>query len=83
LNDILLYCIIIIVLIIMYVAIPFHALQHRYKEANTRLRKLLADERRSLQQVRLNYSGELRARTEMEVLLRGCVEDVRKEIARR
>ena len=56
---------------------------NRYKEANTRLRKLLADERRSLQQVRLNYSQELKTRTEMEMLLRACVEDVRKEIARR
>ena len=55
----------------------------RYKEANTRLRKVLADERRSLQQVRHNYAQELKARTEMEILLRGCVEDVRKEIARR
>ena len=55
----------------------------RYKEANTRLRKLLADERRSLQQVRQNYSQELKTRTEMEMLLRACVEDVRKEIARR
>jgi hypothetical protein len=55
----------------------------RYKEANGRLRKLLADERRSLQQVRHNYSQELRSRTEMEMLLRSCVEDVRKEIARR
>lgn len=56
---------------------------NRYKEANTRLRKLLADERRSLQQVRQNYSQELKTRTEMEMLLRSCVEDVRKEIARR
>jgi hypothetical protein len=30
-----------------------------------------------------NYSQELRSRTEMEMLLRSCVEDVRKEIARR
>mmetsp|Transcript_12509 Transcript_12509/g.20333 ORF Transcript_12509/g.20333 Transcript_12509/m.20333 type:complete len:434 (-) Transcript_12509:880-2181(-) len=57
--------------------------EDRYKEANTRLRKLLADERRSLQQVRQNYSQELKTRTEMEMLLRSCVEDVRKEIARR
>lgn len=57
--------------------------EDRYKEANARLRKLLADERRSLQQVRQNYSQELKSRTEMEMLLRACVEDVRKEIARR
>ncbi|CAE7571621.1 unnamed protein product [Symbiodinium microadriaticum] len=57
--------------------------EDRYKEANNRLRKLLADERRSLQQVRHNYAQELKSRTEMEILLRACVEDVRKEIARR
>lgn len=53
----------------------------RYKEINTRLRRLLADERKALQTVRLNYSTELRCRTEMEMLLRQCVDDVRKEIS--
>ena len=43
----------------------------------------MADERKSLQQVRQNYAQELRSRTELEMLLRACVEDVRKEIARR
>ena len=55
----------------------------RYKEINKRLRRLLAEERKSLQQVRQNYALELNTRTEMELLLRKCVEDVRKEIARR
>ena len=55
----------------------------RYREVNTRMRRLLADERKSLQQVRQNYAQELKARTEMEMLLRQCVDDVRKEIARR
>lgn len=55
----------------------------RYKEVNNRIRRLLADERRNLQQVRQNYAQELKSRTEMEMLLRQCVEDVRKEIARR
>jgi len=53
----------------------------RYKEINARLRRLLADERRALQHVRANYAQELRSRTEMELLLRQCVDDVRKEIA--
>ena len=57
--------------------------EDRYKEVNTRLRRLLADERRNLQQVRKNYALELKSRTEIEMLLRQCVEDVRKEIARR
>lgn len=58
-------------------------MDERYKEINKRLRRLLAEERKSLQQVRQNYAVELNARTEMELLLRKCVEDVRKEIARR
>ena len=53
----------------------------RYKEINARLRRLLSDERRALQHVRANYATELRSRTEMEMLLRHCVDDVRKEIA--
>lgn len=57
--------------------------EERYKEVNIRLRRLLADERRSLQQVRQNYATELKSRTEIELLLRQSVEDVRKEIAKR
>ena len=56
---------------------------NRFKEVNVRMRRLLADERKSLQQVRQNYAAELKSRTEMEMLLRQCVDDVRKEIARR
>jgi hypothetical protein len=57
--------------------------EDRYKEVNIRIRKILAEERKSLQQVRQNYAQELKTRTEMEMLLRQCVDDVRKEIARR
>ncbi len=57
--------------------------EEKYKELNNRLRRLLAEERKSLQQVRMNYANELKIRTEMEMLLRQSVEDVRKEIARR
>lgn len=57
--------------------------EEKYKELNTRLRRLLAEERKSLAQVRQNYANELKIRTDMEMLLRQCVEDVRKEIARR
>lgn len=48
-----------------------------------RLRKLLAEERRSLQQVRQNYNNEIATRTELELVLRDCVEEVRKEAERR
>ena len=44
-----------------------------------RLRKLLAEEKRSLMQVRQNYNNELNSRTELELILRECVEAVRKE----
>lgn len=55
----------------------------RYKEVNIRLRRLLAEEKKALTVTRNNYAAELRARTEMELLLRSCVEEVRKEIAKR
>lgn len=55
----------------------------RYKEVNTRLRKLLAEERRSMLQVRANYQNEVNSRTELEMLLRDCVEEVRREGERR
>lgn len=34
-------------------------------------------------QIRQNYANELKVRTDMEMLLRQCVDDVRQEIARR
>lgn len=57
--------------------------EERYKEVNIRLRRLLAEEKKALTTTRNNYAAELRARTEMELLLRTCVEEVRKEIAKR
>eukprot|EP00596_Hydrurales_sp_CCMP1899_P005629 CAMPEP_0119043944 /NCGR_PEP_ID=MMETSP1177-20130426/27150_1 /TAXON_ID=2985 /ORGANISM="Ochromonas sp, Strain CCMP1899" /LENGTH=407 /DNA_ID=CAMNT_0007013129 /DNA_START=269 /DNA_END=1492 /DNA_ORIENTATION=- len=55
----------------------------RYKEINSRLRRLLSEERKALQHVRTNYAAELRSRTEIEMLLRQCVDDVKKEISLR
>jgi hypothetical protein len=57
--------------------------EEKLKAANVRLRRLIAEERKSLKIARENYASELRARTEMELLLRQCVADVRKEIAKR
>ncbi len=34
-------------------------------------------------QVRANYQNEINSRTELEMLLRDCVEEVRKEAERR
>jgi hypothetical protein len=55
----------------------------KYKDINIRLRCLLAEERRALQSMRTTYAAELRSRTDMEMLFRKCVDDVRKEISRR
>lgn len=55
----------------------------RYKEINQRLKCLLAEERKSLQMLRETYANDLKSRTELETMLRQCVEDVRKEIAHR
>ena len=57
--------------------------EERYKEVNLRLKKLVAEERRSLQQVRQNYTNEVNSRTEIELVLRECVEEVRREGERR
>jgi len=52
----------------------------RYKEIIKRLKRLLETERRNLTKARERYVGEVRQRTEMEVLLRDCVDDVRAQI---
>lgn len=57
--------------------------EEKYKEFNLRLKRLLTEERKNLSILRNNYSQELKNRTEMELLLRQCVEDVRQEISRR
>jgi hypothetical protein len=44
-----------------------------------RLRRLLAEERRSLRVARENLATELRARTEVNLLLRRCIADARRD----
>jgi uncharacterized protein YqfA (UPF0365 family) len=56
---------------------------YRYKTVNAKLLKQLAEERKKLSQARAEYANELKMRTETEQLMRLCVEDVRREIARR
>lgn len=56
--------------------------ESRYKEIIKRLKKLLDTERKNLQKVRNAYSSDLKTRTQLEVLLRQCVEDVRANIIR-
>lgn len=47
------------------------------------MKRILLEERKSLQNLRQTYSNELKSRSELESLLRQCVEDVRKEIAKK
>lgn len=53
---------------------------NRYKEIIKRLKRLLEVERRNLQQVRASYKLELQGRTELEMVLKECIQDVRAEI---
>ncbi|KAE9085279.1 hypothetical protein PF010_g20513 [Phytophthora fragariae] len=54
---------------------------NRYKEIIKRLKRLLEVERRNLQQVRTAYKLELQNHTELEMILKDCVQDVRGEIS--
>lgn len=54
---------------------------NRYKEIIKRLKRLLEVERRNLQQVRASYKQELQSRTELELMLKECIQDVRAEIS--
>lgn len=53
----------------------------RYKEIIKRLKRLLEVERRNLRQVRTQFANDLQGRTELELFLKQCIEDVRHEIA--
>ncbi|GMF37231.1 unnamed protein product [Phytophthora lilii] len=54
---------------------------NRYREIIKRLKRLLEVERRNLQQVRTAYKLELQNHTELEMILKECVQDIRGEIA--
>ncbi|KAG7376255.1 hypothetical protein PHYPSEUDO_013921 [Phytophthora pseudosyringae] len=54
---------------------------NRYKEIIKRLKRLLEVERRNLQQVRTAYKLELQNHTELEMILKECVQDIRGEVA--
>ena len=55
--------------------------EERYREVVARLKRLLDVERRNLKAVRAAHAKELQSRSELESLLRACVDDVRKELA--
>eukprot|EP01063_Lacrimia_lanifica_P022221 TRINITY_DN29883_c0_g1_i1.p1 TRINITY_DN29883_c0_g1~~TRINITY_DN29883_c0_g1_i1.p1 ORF type:complete len:503 (+),score=209.45 TRINITY_DN29883_c0_g1_i1:109-1617(+) len=53
----------------------------KYLEMINRLKRQLEHERRALKQVRSSHIALLQERTELEVFLRQCLQDVRSEIA--
>jgi hypothetical protein len=55
--------------------------EERYREVVARLKRLLDVERRNLRAVRAAHAKDLQSRTELETLLRACVDDVRKEVS--
>lgn len=57
--------------------------ENRYKDMIRRLKRLLEVERKNLRQVRTQYAQELQNRTELEIFLHQCIEDVKHDIARR
>eukprot|EP00750_Incisomonas_marina_P018427 INCI2945.2.p1 GENE.INCI2945.2~~INCI2945.2.p1 ORF type:complete len:363 (+),score=80.98 INCI2945.2:214-1302(+) len=55
----------------------------RYREVIKRLKKLLDVERQSIKDLRERHAQELSAKSELELFLRQCIDDTRKEIALR
>lgn len=57
--------------------------ENRYKDMIRRLKRLLETERKNLRTVRSQYAQELQNRTELEIFLHQCIEDVKHDISRR
>jgi hypothetical protein len=57
--------------------------EKRLRDLLAKQKKMLDQERRSLRRARNDMAQEVRARTELEMLLRQCLDDVRSEVARR
>ena len=55
----------------------------KYKNIIQRMKVLLERERRNLQRARKSYEREVNQRTELEIFLRQCVQQVQSEISRR
>eukprot|EP00742_Colponemidia_sp_Colp-10_P004954 GILJ01005292.1.p1 GENE.GILJ01005292.1~~GILJ01005292.1.p1 ORF type:complete len:587 (+),score=114.12 GILJ01005292.1:124-1884(+) len=55
----------------------------RYQAVVEKLKRLLDIERKNLRNVRTAHSREIASRTELEVFLRQCIDDVKQEIAKR
>jgi predicted metalloprotease len=55
----------------------------RYEEVIIRLKRLLAQEKRTLRRVRTVCSREIEIKSALEKILRACVDDVKNEIAKK
>ena len=55
-------------------------MDNRYKEVIKRLKRLLEAERRNLRTVREAYADDMQQKTELELFLKECIEDVSAEI---
>jgi hypothetical protein len=55
----------------------------RYEEVILRLKRLLGQEKRTLRRVRTVCSREIEIKSALEKILRGCVDDVKNEIAKK
>ncbi len=53
---------------------------NRYKDVVRRLRRLLDAERKNLREVRSEHLNALQSRTELESLMRMCLDDVKQDI---
>jgi hypothetical protein len=60
---------------------PGNTISEKYKDTKERLRGLLIEEKINLQAVRANHATEMKSHTELETLLRQCVDDIREEIS--
>jgi hypothetical protein len=55
----------------------------RYEEVIIRLKRLLAQEKRTLRRVRTVCSKEIEVKGALEKILRACVDDVKNEISKK
>lgn len=55
----------------------------KYKSVIKRLKRLLEQERRNVKMLKQQYADELATRTDLEIFLRKCVDDVKAEISER
>lgn len=55
----------------------------RYEQAIKRIKKMIGNECRKLRDIRTRYAKEIESKTQLEQLLRQCVDDVKAEISRK